>query len=467
MSFEISAGRIVRGGRFARPVPRTDHERRQSDYARRVGATDLATLGIAVAIAQAGCVGESSGALSVGLCYTALSLVLVAAWSVGLTLAGTRTLRAIGGGTEESRQVVAVSLKVFGAVATASMMLDLGISRSYLIVALLLGGCGLLVERALWRGWVARRRARGAYRAALLVVGNPEAAQAMAATFARDPGQGYEVIGVCAGDGGPRTVLAVARATGAEAVAVTRTDTLERDDFRSLAWELDELGIELLVTPSLVGIAGTRLTHRIVADMPVLRVAKPRYGRSKSIRKSVFDFCFALIALAAIAPMLLAIALAIKATSSGPVFYRSERIGRDGRPFGMFKFRSMYVEPEVHIEALLEPGEDPRLTQVGNLIRRYRLDELPQFLNVLRGEMGIVGPRPQVRLPGDPVTGEVSGGLLMRPGVTGLWPVRGRSYLTPEDAMRLDLSYVENWSALLDLLMIVKTIGAVSRGQAL
>ncbi|WP_245677636.1 exopolysaccharide biosynthesis polyprenyl glycosylphosphotransferase [Nocardia acidivorans] len=430
-----------------------------------MGATDLAVLGVAVAIAQAGCAGGAAGVLPMGLSYTALSVLLIAAWSAALALTGTRALRALG--AEESRQVITVSLKLFGAVAIISMLLCLGISRSYLIVALLLGGCGLLGERALWRRWVARQRARGGYRAALLVVGNPEAAQAMAATFARDPGQGYQVIGVCTGDGGPRTVLAVVRATGAEAVAITRTDSLELDDFRSLAWELDELGIELLVMPSLVGIAGTRITHRIVADMPVLQVAKPRYGRARSMRKSAFDFCFALIALAAVAPLLLAIAVAIKATSSGPVFYRSERIGRDGRPFRMFKFRSMYVEPGVHIDALLEPGEDPRMTPVGRVIRRYRLDELPQFLNVLRGEMGIVGPRPQVRLPGDPAVGEAGGGLLMRPGVTGLWPVRGRSYLTPEDAMRLDLSYVENWSALLDLLMIVKTIGAVSRGRAL
>ncbi|MRH88253.1 exopolysaccharide biosynthesis polyprenyl glycosylphosphotransferase [Nocardia sp. SYP-A9097] len=462
MSFETSAGRVVRAGRFTRPLPRSDRQRRQGDYARRLAASDLATLGIAVAIAQIGCVGGSSGALPIGVPYTAVSIVLVAAWTAVLALTGTMALRAIGSGTEEYRQVVAVSLKFFGAVVIVSMLLCLGISRGYLIVALLLGGCGLLAERALWRGWVARQRAQGAYRAQLLVVGNPDAAQELAAVFARDSGNGYAVIGVCTGVGGPRAVIEAARATGVEAVAITRTETLGLDDFRGLAWELDELGIELLVTPSLVGIAGTRLTHRIVADMPVLHVEKPQYGRSKSIRKSAFDLCFALLALLVIAPALLGIAVAIKATSRGPVLYLSERIGRDGRPFHMFKFRSMYAEAGVHIDALLGLGTDPRMTPVGRVIRRYRLDELPQFLNVLRGEMSIVGPRPQLRLHADAV-----GGLLVRPGVTGLWQVRGRSYLTPEDAMRLDLSYVENWSALLDLLMIAKSIGAVSRGRAL
>ncbi|MFB7723453.1 sugar transferase [Nocardia sp. NPDC056100] len=461
MSFEMSAGRIVRSTRFTRAVPRSDRERRQADYARRVGVSDLAILTVAVIAAQCACAPRP---LPIGIPYAAISVLLVAAWSAVLALTGTRVSRAIGSGTDEYRHVVSVSLKLFGGLAIASMLLGLGLSRSYLIAALLLGGAGLLAGRRCWRGWAARQ---GVHRGDLLIVGNPDAAQEMAAVFARDPHSAYQVIGVCTGADGPGAVLAAARGTGAEAVAVTVTDTLNLADFRGLAWELDAHGIELLVAPGLIGISGTQLTHRIVADMPVLQVTKPRYGHSKSIRKSAFDFCFALLVLIAIAPMLLGIAAAIKATSRGPVFYRSERVGRDGRPFRMLKFRSMYAEPEVHIDALLGTGVDPRMTPVGRVIRRHRLDELPQFLNVLRGEMSIVGPRPQVRLHADPDDDATLRGLLMRPGVTGLWQVSGRSYLTPEDAMRLDLSYIENWSAVLDLVMIAKSIGAVTRGQVL
>jgi lipopolysaccharide/colanic/teichoic acid biosynthesis glycosyltransferase len=179
--------------------------------------------------------------------------------------------------------------------------------------------------------------------------------------------------------------------------------------------------------------------------------------------------------LLAIAPTLLGIALAVKATSPGPVFYLSERIGRGGKPFRMIKFRSMFVNADSNIAALIERNganpvffkmkDDPRITPIGRVIRKFSLDELPQFLNVLRGEMSVVGPRPQVQREVDSYDGNMRRRLLVKPGVTGLWQVSGRSDLSLEDSVRLDLSYVENWSMVLDLLLIAKTIGAVARGE--
>ncbi|MGW4248388.1 sugar transferase [Nocardia sp. NPDC004722] len=456
-------------------------------------------LGLCIAIAQwirFGSTGTSSpltAQLPLEVRYTMVSVVLALAWSATLTLGGTRSPRVIGSGTEEYRRVVVASLRLFGGIAIVSLLLRIDIARGYLAIALPLGMLGLMAERRLWRRWVAVRRAHGQFRTAMLVVGSPAAARAMVAAFSRDRDSGYQVIGVCTRDEGALTdclssadrflevggreipivagdhgVIDAVRRTGADTVAVTATDNLGPADFRRMAWELDELGAELIVTPGLVDIAGTRLTHRVVADMPMLHVEKPQYDSAKSVRKDVFDVCFALIALLAIVPALALIAAAVKLTSPGPVLYSSERIGRDGRPFRMLKFRSMYTDTETHLTALIDGDgpEDPRITPVGKVIRKYSLDELPQFLNVLRGDMSIVGPRPTIQREVDAYDGVTRRRLLVKPGITGLRQIRGRTTPTPEDATRLDLSYVENWSMVLDLLLIAKTIGTVTRGEA-
>lgn len=492
MSYHISAGRTVRGNRMPKPEPRSDRERWQADYARRLFLSDLVVLGLCIAIAQfirfgsTGTASPLTAQLPLEVRYTMVSTVLALAWSATLTLSGTRSPRVIGSGTEEYRRVVVASLRLFGGIAIVSLLLRIDIARGYLAIALPLGMIGLMAERRLWRRWVAARRAHGGYRTALLVVGSPAAARAMVAAFSRDRDSGYQVIGVCTRDEGAlddrflevggreipvvaddHGVIEAVRRTGADTVAVTATDNLGPADFRRMAWELDELGAELIVTPGLVDIAGTRLTHRVVADMPMLHVEKPQYDSAKSIRKDVFDCCFALIALLAIAPALAFIAAAVKLTSPGPVLYASERIGRDGRPFRMLKFRSMYADTETHLTALVEgdSSADPRITPVGRLIRKYSLDELPQFLNVLRGDMSIVGPRPRIQREVDTYDGVTRRRLLVKPGITGLRQIRGRTTPTPEDATRLDLSYVENWSMVLDLLLIAKTIAAVTKPE--
>lgn len=492
MSFEVrSSSRASVAG-----PPRSERERWQVDYARRLWIGDLLVVGAAVTAAQiirfggpAGPPLATTAPLVVG--YTAVSVLLGLLWLAFLAVGGTRSSRVIGSGTEEYRRVVASSLKMFGAIAIVSLLFRFDIARGYLAIALPLGVLGLMGQRRLWRIWVVRRRLAGDCSIRVLVVGGRGSASAMAAAFGRDPASGYHVVGVCTPDGvlpdlrvaervipvvgDDRSVIEAVRITGADTVAVTATDDLGPAHLRRLAWELDPLGVELIVTPGLVDIAGTRLTHRLVADMPMLHVGKPQYDRAKSVSKNAFDCCFAVCAIAVIAPVLLGIALAVRCTSSGPILYRSERIGRDGKPFAMLKFRSMYQNADAHIGELIDARggnalyfkmrDDPRVTPVGKLIRKFSLDELPQFFNVLRGEMSVVGPRPQVRREVDCYDGTMRRRLLVKPGVTGLWQVSGRSDLSPEDAMRLDLSYVENWSMVLDLLLIAKTIGAVTRGD--
>lgn len=192
---------------------------------------------------------------------------------------------------------------------------------------------------------------------------------------------------------------------------------------------------------------------------------------TQRFQKQAFDMVFSLAALIAAAPVMLAAALAIKLTSKGPVFYPSERIGLDGKPFTMLKFRTMTDGADTQLEQLLSVNEgagvlfkmrqDPRVTPVGRILRRFSIDELPQFINVIKGDMSVVGPRPPLRREVESYDGDVKRRLLVKPGVSGLWQVSGRSDLSWEESVRLDLSYVDNWSMAGDLMIIAKTVKAV------
>jgi exopolysaccharide biosynthesis polyprenyl glycosylphosphotransferase len=226
-----------------------------------------------------------------------------------------------------------------------------------------------------------------------------------------------------------------------------------------------------VVSPGVMDVARSRLVMRPIAGLPLLYIDKPQYQGAKRFEKRAFDFTFALAAMAVALPVLVVAALAIKLTSRGPVFYKAERIGIDGRPFMMFKFRTMVEDADKELESLLAANEsdgllfkikdDPRITPVGRILRRFSIDELPQFINVLRQEMSVVGPRPPLRREVDAYDDDVQRRLLVKPGVTGLWQVSGRSDLPWDKAVRLDLSYVDNWSMVGDALIIAKTLRAV------
>jgi lipopolysaccharide/colanic/teichoic acid biosynthesis glycosyltransferase len=178
----------------------------------------------------------------------------------------------------------------------------------------------------------------------------------------------------------------------------------------------------------------------------------------------------------AASPIMIVAAVAVKVTSRGPVFYRAERIGLDGVPFRMIKFRTMVVDADQRLTEMADLNDsiggvlfkirsDPRVTRAGRFLRRYSIDELPQFINALRGEMSVVGPRPPLRCEVEAYDHRIRRRLLVRPGITGLWQVSGRSNLAWEDSVRLDLSYVENWSTLSDLVIAAKTVTAICRGS--
>ena len=237
--------------------------------------------------------------------------------------------------------------------------------------------------------------------------------------------------------------------TRCDAVALTTTEILGARGIRDLSWELERRGIDLMVAPGVVDVAGPRLTMRPAAGFPLIHVEKPQYDGAKRFEKRAFDAVFAGFVLLVTLPLFLAVAAAVKLSSTGPVFYRSDRIGLDGKPFQMFKFRTMVADG-------VGPGS--RVTPVGRVLRKYRIDELPQFLNVLKRDMSVVGPRPSLTAEAVTYDQYVKRRLLVRPGMTGLWQVSGRAKLSWDDSVRLDLFYVENWSMMADVRIVLKTI---------
>ncbi|UUZ57645.1 sugar transferase [Nocardioides sp. B-3] len=260
--------------------------------------------------------------------------------------------------------------------------------------------------------------------------------------------------------------------TNAQAVLVTDTDHLGATGLRELTWQLDGTGIELMLSPNVPDVVGSRLHLHDLSGMPMLHLDEPQYAGAGRYTKSLFDRVGAAALLVMLFPLILATAPAVKFTSAGPVFYSRDRVGRDGRHFSMIKFRSMREDADAELEILLmAEGKslselpklmmDPRITRVGAFIRRFSIDEVPQLFNVLKGDMSLVGPRPQRDFEVEQYDHVASRRLTVRPGMTGLWQVSGRSDLTYDEAIRLDVHYVENWSMTSDLIILWKTFRAV------
>ena len=434
------------------------------------------------------------GATGVGdISYAWVSVALALVW-LGFLALGSWTPRVAGRGADEYVVLGLVTLQVFGLIAAVALLLSIDISARYLGIALPLGLVGLVINRWLWRRAAARRRRQGLDQAPLLIVGSEPAARDIATEFAKDPWAGYRIAGVCtpAGptpskasmtiDGGlvpivgmDQAILDAVARTGAETVALAATDHLRPVEIRRLMWELDEVGVDLMIAPGLIDVANQRLVSSPVAGMAMLEVTKPQYSRANSLLKRTFDIVFAAAALLLAAPVLVTAAIAVKRSGPGPIFYRSERIGIDGTEFQMTKFRSMVTGADAMMAELIAKNgggalffklkDDPRITPAGKFLRKYSIDELPQFFDVLRGDMSVVGPRPQVRREVDSYDDLVGRRLTVKPGLTGLWQVSGRSDLEVEDAVRLDLSYVENWSLMQDVVIIAKTVTTVLRGS--
>nr|WP_229663135.1 sugar transferase [Microbacterium album] len=415
--------------------------------------------------------------------YTLFSVFLIIGWLIALALKDTRDFRIIGVGWAEYKRIVDASFVLFGLVAIGAFLLQVDLARGFLLVSLPFGVVILITVRWLWRQWIHVQRRQGRYAAKALLVGSPASVAHIARELQREPWIGYHVVGACVPTGRiggtiPGTeipemgsvdaVPQALEASGADTVIVTSTDELPAEKVKQISWGLEAGRQHLVLAPSLADVAGPRIHMRPVAGLPLIHVETPRFSAGQRFVKRSLDLVASAVGVLILSPLLLALALVVKLTSPGPVLFRQIRVGYHGREFTMLKFRSMVVDAEARLaelreradagnEVLFKMRDDPRVTRVGKFMRRYSLDELPQLINVIRGDMSLVGPRPPLPREVEQYADHVHRRFLVKPGITGLWQVSGRSALSWDDTVRLDLSYVDNWSLMGDLVILFKT----------
>ncbi|MCW4458877.1 sugar transferase [Microbacterium sp. MPKO10] len=453
----------------------------------RLLVTDTLVLAIAMAAAVATEAGIGTAQLvERGITGPALMLV---GWILVLAAFRTRSTPLLGIGTREYKRVLYASVMYFGAVATGFVLVSGTAPRTMFVIALPAGTAGLLVTRWSWRRWLNRQRMHGNYLSRAIVIGDHGDVSYVARELERTSSAAFNVVGAAVFDdpespvsGLSRTVPIVAHpdrvadAVGrleADSVIVASTSRDDTEFMRDLSWKLEAQGTSLVVAPRLTNVAGGRIQFRAVDGLPLLHVDPARYAGARFIMKRAFDIAVSALALAVLAPVMLAIVLAVRLDSPGSAFFRQERVGKDGRTFSMLKFRSMVSTAEDDLETLLPQSEgngvlfklknDPRVTRVGAFLRAHSLDELPQFINVLRGEMSVVGPRPPLQREVQKYETHVHRRLYIRPGITGMWQVNGRSDLDWDESVRLDLYYVENWTLYTDLSIVWRTIRVLFR----
>ncbi|HEX4687730.1 MAG TPA: sugar transferase [Nocardioides sp.] len=436
--------------------------------------------------------GVSQGAtdgLSLAQSVALVSVPLVLAWVVVIALRGGYDRGVFGAGADEYKVVVNSSLVTAALLGIGFYLLKFQLSRQFFIMVFLIGPILLVAGRFLLRRSLHRARRHGALTQRTVIVGSDDHIDAVASVLARETWLGYDVLGalVPAGtsaetEGGIRVLgdvdeaAALVRAYDADVLFVVGGAFDAPLAMRNLVWDLESDSVQVIMAPGVTDVSSERIRVRPVAGLPLLHLDRPRSQDALRWAKRTFDILGSAALLVVASPVLLWTAWQIKRFDGGPVLFRQTRVGRDGEYFTCLKFRSMVVDAErvlaeLHSEVGYEEGlfkmqRDPRITKPGQWIRRYSIDELPQLVNVLRGDMSLVGPRPPLPLEVDRYTMMQSRRLRVRPGLTGLWQVSGRSDLSWTESIRLDLYYVDNWSMIQDVVILARTVGAVlsSRG---
>lgn len=480
----------VAAPRAVKPTPRTVvtprvsatlERRRQWErrYRMRLRITDAAVILFAVGVTAAiqlmlGAAGEE--ALRDGI-------VLGALWYLTLSALHTRDAALFRASATEYRGVANASGLAFGIIAMISVLLAWQHMQLVLLVGLPLGLFALLVTRWAWRNWLGTQRAHGRFASRTLVVGNRDDVEYVVRTLHPIGASGYQVVGATLLDGNARdvevdgtrfpvlgnvnTVASVAAELGADTIIVASRPDGDPEFVKQLSWQLEGTASELVLSSRLTDVAGPRISFAPVEGLPLIQVEIPTYEGGRHMLKRALDIAVSALALIPIGLVSLVLVPLIKLDSPGPALFFQERVGRDGRRFKIVKFRSMKTDAEQQLAALKEQNEgagllfkmkdDPRVTRVGKVLRKLSLDELPQFWNVLVGDMSVVGPRPPLPSEVTAYDGTVFRRLYIKPGITGLWQVSGRSDLSWDESVRLDLRYVENWSVMNDLQIMWRT----------
>jgi exopolysaccharide biosynthesis polyprenyl glycosylphosphotransferase len=421
--------------------------------------------------------------------YLALSLALPLLWLLSVALAGGYDSRFIGVGSDEFRKIVNVGVCLTAAVAILAYGTRADLARGYVVIALPSATLFDLLGRYTLRKRLHRLRRGGRCLRKVVVVGHAPVVADLTAELRRETYHGLSVVAAClAAPPGPRateiagvpaivglgSVAEVAQRFGADTVAVLACPEMSGVRLRELAWELEKTDTDLCVAAALLDVAGPRTTIRPVAGLPLLHLDHPEFTGTRRLIKTAFDRVAAASALLLLSPLFLIVSVIIRCSDGGEALFRQLRVGQDGKSFTLYKFRTMVPDAEAQKKQLAVLNEtdavlfkirnDPRVTPVGAWMRRWSMDELPQLINVLRGDMSLVGPRPALPQEAALYRDHVRRRLVVRPGLTGLWQVNGRADLSWEESVRLDLRYVENWSFVLDVQILWKTWSAVRRG---
>lgn len=405
-------------------------------------------------------------------------------WLLCLDAFDTRDRHIVGHGVVEYRRIISATFFVFAVVVTIAFFLRIDVARALFLVALPVGLVGLIAGRWGWRQWLRQRQKAGAFVYRAVVLGDRAKLEHIITQIRSTHGTGYTIVGAITPRGSSASIgdvpvlgaLADAEQTiddaGADTLIVGGADELDPATMRRLGWAMADRDVNWVVAPALTDVAGPRIHARPVAGLPLVHIDFPRLEGYRRLVKRSFDIAASAILLVIASPIMLVAAIAIRVEGPGSVFHTQQRVGRRGTTFPVIKFRSMVQGADDQLASLLdlqgttdEPlfkvVDDPRITKVGRFIRKHSIDELPQLLNVLVGQMSLVGPRPQREAEVALYDDDAHRRLLVKPGMSGLWQVSGRSTLSWEDAIRLDLYYVENWSFMQDIVILFRTIRAV------
>jgi exopolysaccharide biosynthesis polyprenyl glycosylphosphotransferase len=358
------------------------------------------------------------------------------------------------------------------------------------LFAFVLGIPLLLVGRWVGRQMLRRARVAGRLQQGVVIAGTAPQIDEIAGVLRRENWLGYRIIGATTPPayepeetpagipvlGHTDDVTSLAIETEADVIFFAGGATGTGARMREAVWDLEQHNVQVVVAPSVTDISNQRIKVRPVGGLPLMHVDPPTWSQASRLGKRTFDVLGSLTLLVVLSPVFLVAAAVIRLHDRGPVLFKQHRVGRRGGSFECLKFRTMRPDADQHVEdlqrehgqqaLLFKLKDDPRVTRPGRTLRRFSVDELPQLVNVLLGDMSLVGPRPQVPAEVELYDSAMRRRLHVRPGVTGLWQVSGRSDLSAEEAVRLDLFYVDNWSMLQDLIILTRTVAAVfsSRG---
>lgn len=459
----------------------------ENSYLRLVVGLDIS---MAVVAGLFGILIRSDESMSSSFKYVQFAAVLPLLWLALLKFNGAYERRFLYIGSEESRRVAISGMTLVAVVSFTVFALQEAFSRGYMLGSFPVLILGTIVARYALRKLLHRRRAAGACMERTIVVGHPRPVTEMTKRLRREQFHGLDVIASCLPpgvDAGTRAldgdlpladaqdIVGAVEVFRATVVVVLACPEMDGQELRRLSWRLESTGAQLLVAPALVDVTGPRTSVRLASGLPLLHVEPPEVGGFRWILKAAFDRFSAACGLLLLTPLLAFITLLIRSEDGQSAIFTQRRVGRHGKEFTLLKFRTMHVDAEKHLGTLLDQNEhdgvlfkmqsDPRVTRIGKVLRRYSLDELPQLVNVLRGEMSLVGPRPPLASEVSKYDLDLRRRLVVSPGLTGLWQVSGRSDLSWEESRYLDLHYVENWTPALDVMILFKTARAVVQAR--